>query len=86
MDGGNRDDEGEGEWDSTPAENAAATEILRVLVRAWPESLQEYSAGGHLPLHLECYGRAPLQKVRYLVEGLPRSGPNHRRERPSFAA
>jgi hypothetical protein len=52
-------------------EEAAAAEMLetvRVLVTAWPESLQEKGCGGLLPLHAACRIGVPLPVVQYLVQ------------------
>jgi ankyrin repeat protein len=48
-------------------------DVVRYLVRAYPESLQMTNNDGNLPLHDACHRDAPLDVVLYLVQEYPES-------------
>jgi ankyrin repeat protein len=49
-----------------------SVDVVKYLLELYPESVEEGNQRGYLPLHVACWGGAPLQVVQYLYERTPK--------------
>ena len=50
-----------------------SVDVIKYLIEIYPESVEEGNQKGDLPLHVACWGGAPLQVVQYLYKKTPKS-------------